>query len=77
MYEAIDVSSEDAAAYRDLHEADYAGCQSESEALGEAADDLRSEQYQNMFLSLTEPYLFQVDYDTIVLYEPAGLFEAE
>ena len=77
VYEAIDVSGEDAAAYRDLHEADYAGCQSESEALGEAADDLRSEQYQNMFLSLTGPYLFQVDYDAIVLYEPAGLFEAK
>ena len=30
-----------------------------------------------MFLSLTEPYLFQVDYDAIVLYEPEGLFEAK
>lgn len=77
VYEAIEVSGEDAADYRDLHEADYAECQSESDALSEAADDLRSEQYQNMFLSLTEAYLFQVDYDAIVLYEPAGLFEAE
>lgn len=77
VYEAIEISDADIDAYCSLHEADYADCQTPDEARGEAAEDLRAEQYQNRFLSLTEPYVFQVNYDAIALYQPAGLFEQE
>lgn len=75
LYETIEISSADAEAYRSLHETDYADCQTQDEALSEAAEDLRAEQYQNLFLSLTEPYQFEVNYDAITLYQPEGVFE--
>lgn len=59
--------------YRLLHEADYAGLE-QDEALLQACEDLRAEQYQNAFFDVTEGCEFEVNYAAITLFTPEGLF---
>ncbi len=62
--------------YRQLHKDDYAD-QTPAQALAQAAEDLRDERYQNLFLDLSESYSFSINYDAIRLYQPEGLFETD
>lgn len=74
LYDAVTLTDEEAADYRVLHEADYAGY-TESEALSQAAEDLRAERYRNEVLSRTDKYALEVNYDAITIFTPRGLFQ--
>ncbi len=76
LYGQVALTDHEIADYRDLHEDDYAG-QTPDEALAQAAEDLRDERYQNLFLNLSESCPFTVNTDAIQLYQPEGLFETD
>ncbi len=42
-----------------------------------AEDDLRSETYNNAFLKIEDGYTFLIDYDKVVLKQPAGLYDTQ
>ena len=42
-----------------------------------AETDLRSETYNNAFLKIEDGYTFLIDYDKVVLKQPAGLYDTQ